>query len=83
MPEFEQRLNEKGLDDPAADLRVLENAPRVSAVALSLEADFMDQRQEGFKVFRVDQVFDSQQDRPLVVLNRDARTPASASASKA
>ena len=60
VPEFKHRLNEKGLEDPAADLRVLKNAPRVSAVALSLEANFMDQREEGANVLRVNQVFDSQ-----------------------
>ena len=70
MPEFEQRLNKKGLDDPAANLRVLENAPRIGAIALSLEADFMNQGEEGLTVFRVDHIFDSEQNRTLVVLNR-------------
>ena len=70
MPEFEHRLNEKGLDDPAANLRILENTPRISAVALSLEADFMDQAEKGFDILRVDPIFDRDQDRPLIVLNR-------------
>src|ERR1700759_243212 len=61
VPEFEQGLNENRLDDPAANLGVFKTAPGIGAVSFSLEADFLNQGEEGLKIPWLDHIFDREQ----------------------
>ena len=81
ISEFEQGMDEEGLDHLALLVRVLEHVPRIGAIPLSLEADVLHHGEEGAALRRVDQIVDDRRGsvphRPRPDWRRKARASAS------
>src|SRR6516225_3402990 len=76
-------FDEKSLDKAALLRGIFEHAPGIGAVAAPLMFKACQYLKEGFAVAWIDAIFDGDQHRPAIVLDRAARSKAPANASTA